>query len=53
MISLPLGQNREDLPIGVVQLVAGDGREDPLLLMAAQPAQAVSRRERRPPIHAD
>lgn len=39
-ISLPLGQSREGLPIGV-QLVAAHGREDLLIQMAAQLEQAV------------
>ena len=48
-ISLPLGQSREGLPIGV-QLVAAHGREDLLLAVAAQLEQAVPWRERRPSV---
>ncbi|MGW0040412.1 amidase [Rhodococcus sp. NPDC003348] len=51
-ISLPLGQSREGLPIGV-QLVAAVGREDLLLAVAAQLEQAVPWRERQPPVFAD
>ncbi|WP_431950499.1 amidase [Actinacidiphila sp. bgisy167] len=47
-VSLPLGQSREGLPIGV-QLVAAQGREDLLLGVAAQLEQAVPWRDRRPP----
>jgi amidase len=47
-ISLPLGQSREGLPIGV-QLVAAHGREDLLLGVAAQLEQAVPWNSRRPP----
>jgi amidase len=50
-ISLPLGQSREGLPIGV-QLVAGYGREDLLLRVAAQLEQAVPWHDRQPPIFA-
>jgi amidase len=46
-ISLPLGQSREGLPIGV-QLVAAYGREDVLLRVAAQVEQAVPWSGRRP-----
>jgi amidase len=46
-ISLPLGQSRDGLPIGV-QLVAAYGREDLLLRVAAQLEQAVPWRDRRP-----
>jgi amidase len=46
-ISLPLGQSRDGLPIGV-QLVAGAGREDLLLRVAAQLEEAVPWRHRRP-----
>ena len=46
-ISLPLAQSPEGLPIGV-QLVAGYGREDVLVEVAAQLEQAVPWRERRP-----
>jgi len=44
-ISLPLGHSREGLPIGV-QLVAGYGREDLLLPVAAQLEQAAPWRDR-------
>ena len=48
-VSLPLGQSREGLPIGV-QLVAAHGREDLLLQVAAQFEQAVPWSGRRPSI---
>lgn len=48
-VSLPLGQSREGLPIGV-QLVAAHGREDLLLQVAAQFEQAVPWAGRRPSI---
>ncbi|WP_322753281.1 amidase [Frankia sp. Cas3] len=51
-ISLPLGQSREGLPIGV-QLVAAHGREDLLLRVAAQLEQAVPWKDRQPSIYAD
>ncbi|MGH3392568.1 MAG: amidase [Actinomadura sp.] len=51
-ISLPLGQSREGLPIGV-QLVAAFGREDLLLRVAAQLEQAVPWTDRRPATFAD
>jgi amidase len=51
-ISLPLGQSREGLPIGV-QLVAAHGREDLLLRVAAQLEQAVPWKGRQPPIYVD
>ena len=51
-ISLPLGQSRDGLPIGV-QLVAAPGRDDLLLQVAAQLEQATPWAERMPPIHAD
>ena len=51
-ISLPLGQSREGLPIGV-QLVAAYGRDDLLLQVAAQLEQAMPWSARLPPIHAD
>jgi amidase len=51
-ISLPLGESRESLPIGV-QLVAGHGREDLLLSLAAQLEQAMPWRDRQPPHFAD
>ncbi|GAA4221154.1 amidase [Streptosporangium album] len=46
-ISLPLGQSREGLPIGV-QLVAAHGREDLLLRVAAQLEQAMPWKDRHP-----
>ena len=51
-ISLPLGQSREGLPIGV-QLVAAYGRDDLLLQVAAQLEQAMPWAGRLPPIHVD
>ena len=51
-ISLPLGESRESLPIGV-QLVAAHGREDLLLAVAAQLEQAMPWRDQQPPIFAD
>ncbi|HEY7487679.1 MAG TPA: amidase family protein [Streptosporangiaceae bacterium] len=51
-ISLPLGQSREGLPIGV-QLVAPYGREDLLIRVAAQLEQAVPWHDRRPATFAD
>jgi amidase len=50
-ISLPVGQSRSGLPIGV-QLVAGTGREDLLLQVAAQLEQAMPWADRLPPIFA-
>jgi amidase len=50
-ISLPLGQSREGLPVGV-QLVAATGREDLLLQVAAQLEQAMPWAERQPQISA-
>ena len=50
-ISLPLGQSRSGLPIGV-QLAAALGREDLLLQVAAQLEQAMPWVERQPPIFA-
>jgi amidase len=46
-VSLPLGQSREGLPIGV-QLAAAYGREDVLLRVASQLEQAVPWAGRRP-----
>ena len=46
-ISLPLGESRQGLPIGV-QLVAAHGREDLLLQVAAQLEQAVPWKDRQP-----
>ena len=51
-ISLPLGHSREGLPIGV-QLVAGYGREDLLLRVAAQLERAAPGHGRRPPLAVD
>lgn len=51
-ISLPLGESREGLPIGV-QLVAASGREELLLQVAAQLEQATPWRERQPSVFAD
>lgn len=48
-VSLPLGQSREGLPIGV-QLVAAHGREDLLIAVAAQLEQAMPWADRQPPI---
>lgn len=50
-ISLPLGQSQDQLPIGV-QFVAGFGREDRLLRLAALLEEALPWHDRRPPIHA-
>lgn len=50
-ISLPLGQSRSGLPIGV-QFVAGYGREDVLLRVAGQLERAVPWRDRQPPVFA-
>ncbi len=50
-ISLPLGQSRSGMPIGV-QLVARIGREDLLLHVAAQLEQAMPWAGRQPPIFA-
>ncbi len=50
-MSLPLYWNRDALPIGV-QLIAGYGREDVLIRVAAQLENARPWRERRPPVHA-
>ncbi|AHI02141.1 amidase [Kutzneria viridogrisea] len=47
-ISLPLGQSRDGLPIGV-QFVAAYGREDLLFRIAAQLEQAAPWRDRVPP----
>jgi amidase len=48
-ISLPLSWNAQGLPIGI-QLVAGFGREDLLIQVAAQLEQARPWKDRRPPI---
>jgi amidase len=48
-VSLPLGQSREGLPIGV-QLVAAHGREDLLLAVAGQLEQAAPWKDRRPSV---
>jgi amidase len=50
-ISLPLGESREGMPIGV-QLVAAAGREDLLLQVAAQLEEALPWRDRQPPVFA-
>jgi amidase len=50
-MSMPLSWNDDDLPIGV-QLVAGYGREDLLLRLAAQLEAAAPWAGRRPPNHA-
>lgn len=50
-ISLPLGESGAGMPIGV-QLVAGLGREDLLLQVAAQLEQAMPWAMRQPPIFA-
>jgi amidase len=50
-ISLPLHWNQAGLPIGV-QLIAGYGREDVLLRIAAQLERSLPWKDRRPPIHA-
>jgi amidase len=49
-ISLPLGQSRANLPIGI-QLIANFGREDLLLRVAASLEEALPWQDRRPPIH--
>ena len=48
-ISLPLGESREGLPIGV-QIVAARGRDDLLLRVAATLEQAMPWRDREPPV---
>ena len=50
-ISLPLHENDDGLPIGV-QLVAGYGREDLLLRVAAQLEEAAPWADRRPQVFA-
>ncbi len=50
-VSLPLGQSRSGLPIGV-QLVAPYGREDLLFRLAARFEEAVPWRDRVPPVSA-
>lgn len=50
-ISLPLQESPDGLPVGM-QLVAGQGREDLLLQVAAQLEAALPWAGRRPPVHA-
>ena len=50
-ISLPLGESAAGVPVGV-QLVAGYGREDVLVRIAAQLEQAQPWAHRRPRVHA-
>jgi amidase len=50
-ISLPLGESREGLPIGV-QLVARRGREDVLIRVSAQLEQAMPWSDRQPSVFA-
>lgn len=50
-VSLPLHWTPGGLPVGV-QLVAGFGREDLLIKVAAQLEQAAPWADRRPPVHA-
>jgi amidase len=50
-ISLPLHWTAEGLPVGV-QLVAGYGREDVLIQVAAQLESAQPWADRRPPVSA-
>jgi amidase len=50
-ISLPLHRSADDLPVGV-QLVAGMGREDLLLRLAARLEEAVPWADVRPQVHA-
>lgn len=50
-ISLPLHETDAGLPVGV-QLVAGMGREDVLLRLAARLEEAMPWRHRRPPVYA-
>jgi amidase len=50
-VSLPLHWTSDGLPVGV-QLVAGFGREDLLVKIAAQLEQAAPWAGRRPPVHA-
>jgi amidase len=49
-LSLPIGQSRGGLPIGV-QFVSGFGQEAKLLRLAAELEAAVAWNSRRPPIH--
>jgi amidase len=50
-MSMPLSWNQDDLPIGV-HFVAGYGREDVLIRLAAQLEAACPWVDRRPPVHA-
>jgi amidase len=50
-MSMPLSWNHDDLPIGV-HFVAGYGREDVLIRLAAQLEAACPWVDRRPPVHA-
>jgi amidase len=50
-ISLPLHVSADGLPVGV-QLVAGFGREDLLIRVAAQLEAAAPWADRRPAVHA-
>ena len=49
-LSLPLGQSKQGLPIGI-QLAAAFGREDILLRLAAVLEQDVQWQKRRPQVH--
>jgi amidase len=49
-LSLPLGQSKQGLPIGI-QFIAAFGREDLLLRLAAVLEQEYRWQERKPPIH--
>jgi amidase len=49
-LSLPLGQSKQGLPIGI-QFIAGFAREDLLLRLAAVLEQEYQWRHRKPQIH--